>query len=288
MKDGTKRRRPQLPGASKSGKVGAAMTPADLDDETASDRRVDRVLAAPAFAVISDLHGNLVALDAVLADLDAQGISGVLCLGDVVGYGPEPAGCLRRLRERRIPCLRGNHDEAAVDRVRLGEFNDDAAAGIRFTRKQLGAADRAYLKVLPWSWIRPGFAFVHASFPAPELYHYLFSPHDAELHLAGQSVPVSFFGHTHRQGAFRAVGKAVIPTRNDAVLTWEPGDRWAVNPGSVGQPRDDDPRAAYVVCEPAARRIRFHRVAYDVAATQAAMRGRGLPARLIQRLEAGW
>jgi predicted phosphodiesterase len=240
---------------------------------------------APVLAVISDVHANLPALRAVCGELDRRGIVAVLCLGDVVGYGPHPAECLRELRARGIPCLRGNHDDAAASGRLDADLSPAAAAGIRFARARLSRGELRHLAGLPWRWEAGGATFVHASLPQPEEFRYLMGAGAARRHLAAQRAAVSFFGHTHVQGGFRRAGAGV------AVLRPEDGAapaRGAFNPGAVGQPRDGDPRAAFLVHDRRTGRVEFGRVAYDWEETAADVRRAGLPEELAQRLGEGW
>lgn len=246
-----------------------------------------RAAASSTFAVISDIHSNLAALDAVLAEIDRRGITAVICLGDIVGYGPRPVECLRALRERSIPCLRGNHDEMAASGLIPGGVSSGAEAGIHFTLGRLKRKDLTFLATLPWSFTADELSFVHASFPEPEDFRYVYGTQAARAHLCGQPTRVSFFGHTHVQG-----GISLTERRSDTVgLTdgnWFSIRGWsACNPGSVGQPRDGDPRAAFLVCQAASGEVEFVRVPYDVDETVADMLAAGLPSHLSTRLRTG-
>lgn len=241
----------------------------------------------PRFAVISDIHGNVEALKSVLHFLDHQGVTGVLCLGDIVGYGPSPSECIALLREREIPCLRGNHDELVLANAPLGDMHPDAAVGIRYARRCLSRSDQHFLASLPSAFVFSKFAFVHASFPDPTAFDYVFTSDDAEPHLASQPAPVSFFGHTHRQGGFYFClgGASDLSLKSPVPLDF--AERMSFNPGAVGQPRDRDPRAAFLICNAKLGVIEFQRVTYDVDCTAAAIDAVGLPRRLATRLRLG-
>ena len=247
-----------------------AMTPAEM-------RRRARVIAsAPRFAVISDIHGNLEALRAVLADLRRRGVSGVICLGDIAGYGPQAHECLELLRLWDVPCLRGNHEEYVGGSGPLPwELSIEAAEAAVAGRRELPAADRRRLRCLPWTFEAGGFAFVHASYPDPSAWCYVREERDAAVHLAAQPTPVSFHGHTHRQGGWREGEAGMERLAGERIVRLRPDRRAAFNPGSVGQPRDGDPRAAFLICDRERGRIEFRRVRYAVASAVRAYRAAG-------------
>lgn len=248
---------------------------------------VKQAAAAPSFAVISDIHSNLPALRAVLAEIDRRGVTAVVCLGDIVGYGSRPAECLRALRERRIPCLRGNHDEmAATGQIPRG-VSAGAVAGIHYTRSRLAPRDSTFLATLPWTFTAGDLSFVHASFPEPEDFRYVHGEAAARAHLLGQPTLASFFGHTHIQGGIRLDDVRWTRPQNAQPARLRIDDWTACNPGSVGQPRDGDPRAAFLICHPALPEVEFARVGYDVGEAVADMISAGLPSYLSTRLRSG-
>ena len=239
-------------------------------------QRVRSITGAHQFAVISDLHGNLEALRAVLTALDRRGVHDVICLGDVAGYGPHTSDCLALLRQRGIPCLRGNHDVYVASNDPLPwELSPQAAESAEADRREVPATDRRLLGRLPWTFETPGFAFVHASYPEPEAWWYVIDERDAAPHLAAQPAPVSFFGHTHRQGGWESGPAGLRSIQAPGPLLLHPGSKYALNPGSVGQPRDRNPRAAFLICEPARRRIEFLRVRYNLTRALQAYRRAG-------------
>jgi diadenosine tetraphosphatase ApaH/serine/threonine PP2A family protein phosphatase len=237
-------------------------------------------------AIVSDIHGNLEALEAVLADVRAQRPDRIVCLGDFVGYGASPNECIERLRPEIVGAVIGNHDVAAIGRLQLTYFNNDAAVAARWTDVRLTAENRAYLEALPYTFRLPDVLFVHASPEAPEEWRYVLSPADAQYEMATYPEPLCFIGHSHYPGAFALEGSRIRYTR-DAEIRLEPGRRYLVNVGSVGQPRDGDPRAAYALHDEAAGRVRHVRIDYDVAAAGERIRSAGLPDFLAARLEWG-
>ena len=236
-------------------------------------------------AVLSDIHSNLVALDAVLANAGA--VDGAWVLGDIVGYGPHPDAVVERLRGIGATGVLGNHDAAALGGPEIDWFNPDARAAAAWTRDTIDDMTRAWLTALPLTTVEHGIALVHGS-PRDPLREYIADAEVAGENLAELTVPVGLHGHTHVPAAWLETGSKV--------LLEEPGDGAAVafadrrgllNPGSVGQPRDGDPRAAYAILDVATATMTWHRVTYAIAEVQAAMRAVGLPIRLIERLAHG-
>ncbi|MBI4493705.1 MAG: metallophosphoesterase family protein [Chloroflexi bacterium] len=238
-------------------------------------------------AVISDVHSNLAALEAVLADLGA--VDALWCLGDSVGYGPEPNACTARLEQAGALAVAGNHDRAAIGRLAIEDFNPLAAAAVRWTAEQLTPRSRQYLAALPERRAEGQWTLVHGSPRVPVL-EYLFSPAAAAESFAHFATRFCLVGHTHVPIAF-AGGRRVAAEYMgaDATLSWaEDERRYILNPGSVGQPRDQDPRAAYLVLDTERCQATWRRVEYSIAATQALMAQRGLPRPLAERLSHGW
>lgn len=246
-----------------------------------------KATAAPVFAVLSAIHGNLAALEAVLEYLDARAIRSAICLGDIVGYGPHPIECIRMLRERDIPCLRGNHEEGTLSDRILTDLSSEAIAGILYARRVISKPDLDFLRSLPDAFVFPELAFVHAAFPQPEDFDYICNCQHAEVHLNAQPAPVSFFGHTHRQGGFRRKLFGASEISSFQPVEIGAGETVAFNPGSVGQPRDGDLRAALLVYDTRSRKVEFLRVDYDIDTTVRAITQAGLPPRLGRRLRSG-
>ncbi len=246
-------------------------------------------------AIIADIHANLTALTAVLDDIERRGgVDEVWCLGDVVGYGPEPEACIDRLRETTGVCVAGNHDAAAAGRISTADFNPAAAAASRWTTGELSSQGKEYLVRLPPKFVRGDFTLVHGSPRAP-MREYVESAAVAGENLAYFETGCCLVGHTHQPMVFTAGdGDHADGDGNCAARHWTtddpviPGERrLIINPGSVGQPRDGDPRASYAIHDGDRARLVLYRVGYDIRATQKKMQALGLPERLIARLEYG-
>jgi diadenosine tetraphosphatase ApaH/serine/threonine PP2A family protein phosphatase len=238
-------------------------------------------------AVVSDIHGNLHALEAVLAEIGRESPDEVWCLGDVVGYGPRPNECCALVRERADLVLCGNHDLAVIGALDLEEFSGDAARAARWTRDVLEDENREWLATLQPTGKRDGAELFHAS-PRDPVWDYVLSEQVALQSLRLTEAPIVLVGHSHvalalsTSGADIAGGLAPGGTEVDVG-----GRRWLFNPGSVGQPRDGDPQAAWLLVDFPGNRAGFRRVAYDVEATQAEIRTAGLPDGLAGRLAHG-
>jgi predicted phosphodiesterase len=237
------------------------------------------------YLILSDIHGNLEALEAVLAD--AQGrYDRILCLGDLVGYGADPNAVVAWARENVRVIVRGNHDKVCVGLETFETYNASAQASAQWTQAALEPAHREYLERLPRGPLPyEGLDLVHGS-PADED-EYLLTTSQLPALLPFLERQVTFFGHTHVQGGFLLApqGSRLIPP--DIALSVEPGYFYLVNPGSVGQPRDRDPRAAYALYSPEERTVEYRRVAYDVAGAAAKILAAGLPEFLGARLYEG-
>jgi diadenosine tetraphosphatase ApaH/serine/threonine PP2A family protein phosphatase len=236
-------------------------------------------------AVLSDIHSNLVALDAVLAD--AGTVDAVWHLGDVVGYGPDPDRVVARLRELGAVGVKGNHDAAALGGPEIDWFNPDAKQAAAWTRDVIAQDTRAWLSAQPEIAVIDGVTLCHGS-PLDPLREYITTGAVARDNLAAIDTALGLHGHTHVPAIWRQSHggvEAILPRHGEAVdLDERPT---LLNPGSVGQPRDGDPRAGYAILDLTAGTMTWYRVPYDVEATQAAMRAVGLPFRLIDRLSLG-
>ena len=234
--------------------------------------------------VVADVHANLDALDAVLRDAEAQGgFEAVWCLGDTVGYGAEPEACIDRLRGYSLEAIAGNHDLAAIGAITTTDFNPHAAAAARWTAQHLSDEHRAWLEALPQVLVTlDEFTLTHGSLIDP-VWEYLVYPETAAAHLQRQTTPYGFVGHSHLPLVFFEDG-AQPGTIETLGLG---GTRFVANPGSVGQPRDGDPRAAYAIVDTTARQVSFRRVDYDIASAQRKIRAAGLPEWLAARLANG-
>jgi len=234
-------------------------------------------------AIISDIHANYEALDAVLQDIENKNVDQIICLGDIVGYGPDPMRCVTRIQSLGCPVIRGNHDhDAANDRV-LDNLNDTARLSLEWTRNQLSQAQRDWLGNLPFSRRVGRFAITHSSLDEPEAWHYIRDLSDAERCLNLQNVPLCFIGHTHLPGFFEQKG-GIVHTSRPGSHVLDDDSKILINVGSVGQPRDGDMRASYVIFDRVKRTVDFQRVDYEVAKTQERIRTQGLPEELAIRL----
>ena len=238
------------------------------------------------FAVLGDIHANLDALEAVLADCREHGVTDYLCTGDVVGYNACPHECMDIIRAIGCPVVVGNHDFYVSSRQNLDDFNPAAAAVVQWTRKQLSVDEIYWLRNLPFTHTQMGVTLVHSTMDNPENFGYVFDNLQAEANFLNQKTPVCFHGHTHCPMIYEKSMNGVF--RIDAQDFKLPiGRKYFINVGSVGQPRDGDPRATYVIYDPKERTVRFRRLEYDVEAAQERIRLAGLPERLAARLAVG-
>jgi predicted phosphodiesterase len=247
-------------------------------------------------ALISDIHSNLPALEAVLADVDNAGVDQIWCLGDVVGYGAQPNECTALVQAQCQVCLVGNHDLAALEQLDISTFSPAAASAVRWTREAMSDSTREYLGGLEPSDESREVGLYHAS-PRDPIWEYVLWPEQAADCLAVQERRVSLVGHSHVALFFsipedeQARAEATPEARG-----WQAGagtrleideGRWLINPGSVGQPRDGDPRAAWLQLDTDAWEATYHRVAYDIDRAAKAIEEGGLPEHLARRLFVG-
>jgi predicted phosphodiesterase len=245
-------------------------------------------------AVLSDIHANLPAFEAVLADVDEVGVEERWCLGDVVGYGASPDGCVALARERCEACLVGNHDLAVLGNLDTSTFSAAAAAAVEWTVEHSSEESLAFLKGLsPSDASRPA-ALYHAS-PRDPIWEYVLWPEQAADCLAVQERRVSLIGHSHVALFFSTPGDGESAPSAEA-RGWQAGagtrleigeGRWLINPGSVGQPRDGDPRAAWLELDTDSWEATYHRIAYDIERAAEAIELAGLPEHLARRLFVG-
>jgi diadenosine tetraphosphatase ApaH/serine/threonine PP2A family protein phosphatase len=239
-------------------------------------------------AIFSDIHGNRHAFEAILADVARSGAQELWCLGDVVGYGADPNDCCRLAREHADLCLAGNHDLAVTGDLDLGEFSTGAALAARWTQEVIADEHRGWLRSLEPAQPARGFGLYHAS-PRDPIWEYVLSALLAELCLDVQPERVCLVGHSHVALSFvRPEGE---PATGAARRGGEEADlsegEWILNPGSVGQPRDGDPRAAWLLLDTSAWTASWRRVDYDIAGAAASIRAARLPDSLAERLEYG-
>jgi diadenosine tetraphosphatase ApaH/serine/threonine PP2A family protein phosphatase len=238
------------------------------------------------YAILGDIHSNVEALEAVLDALRAERPDAVLCTGDLVGYGASPRECIRLVRELAPDVLvGGNHDWAAAGRLPLDYFNPFARDAILWTRTVLDHDDLAWLGSHPAIASDGPVTVAHGTIHDPEAFDYLQSAYDAHLSFAHLTTPYAFVGHSHVPVTFRS-GTAVTYVLGELIELGEAAQA-VMNVGSVGQPRDEDPRAAFGLFDDAARTLRVFRVPYDIEATVARIRAAGLPDFLGDRLRIG-
>ncbi len=243
-------------------------------------------------AVITDIHANLPALEAVLGAIDDAAVDEVWCLGDVIGYGAEPDECADLVRKRCDLCLVGNHDLAVLGALDVAAFSEAAAEAVAWTRAHVAERTLAMLRELEPAGEREDVGLFHAS-PRDPVWEYVLSAEQADACLDAQAARIALIGHSHVSLFFvrPAEDEPADEIRgaqagDDTLLDLAPG-RWLINPGSVGQPRDGDPRAAWLELDTGARTARFHRVPYDIERAAASIVAAGLPRRLADRLQVG-
>ena len=245
------------------------------------------------YAVLSDVHGNLEALSTVLADAASEGALGILCLGDAVGYGADPAPCIELLGERSTRMVAGNHEHGALGLLDVRWFNSTARAAALWTRDRLGADHQSFLSALPLASTLGEATCVHASPRRPEEWDYLLSAEDGFQAFDDFATRLCFVGHSHRPGVWSlgssgpAYEDLAGPAFHDRRIPFHDGRRYIINVGSVGQPRDRDPRAAYVLWDEDERSVTLRRVTYDHKAAAAKILRAGLPRALADRLAHG-
>jgi predicted phosphodiesterase len=248
-------------------------------------------LAGVRIAAVSDIHANLPALEAVLEATDAAGVDEVWCLGDVVGYGVEPDACAELVRERCAVCLVGNHDLAVLGELEIDSFSESAAVAVEWTQASIAERTLEFLRGLAPSGVREGVGLFHAS-PRDPIWEYVLSGEQADAGMDANPQPIGLIGHSHVALFFsRPLGASAEQTRGaqagDGTLLDLTEGNWLVNPGSAGQPRDGDPRAAWLELDTEALTARYHRVAYEIERAAAPILAAGLPSRLADRLYTG-
>ena len=237
------------------------------------------------FAIFSDIHSNLEAFEAVLADARDNNCTDFVCLGDVVGYNANPHECVGRVREMDCPVVKGNHDEQASLLESSRDFNEMAEAAIQWTRDHLTDADKDWLRELKLQRQVRDFTIVHATLDAPEQWGYVFNNLDAAASFTYQHTPVCFFGHTHVPMAF--IRDEGVQRRQIDKLRIEPGKKYFINVGSVGQPRDGDWHAAYCIYHVDSNLVEQRRLKYDLETARKKIIDAGLPRLLAERLAIG-
>jgi len=237
------------------------------------------------FAIIADIHANLEAFQVVLEDIKQQKCTHTAGLGDVVGYNADQKKCLDMVRDMNIPVVKGNHDEYCSTDEPLDGFNPAAAEAVNWTRRQLRAEDRQWLRELKYVRMVTSFTIVHSTLDGPQRWGYVFDKLAAAASFTYQNTAVCFFGHTHVPVAF--IRDTLVRGGTYSKFKVEPGKKYFVNVGAVGQPRDNNPKAAYVVYDMDEATIELRRLDYDIATVQKKILDAGLPPRLAERLALG-
>ncbi|RME02769.1 MAG: metallophosphoesterase [Planctomycetota bacterium] len=237
------------------------------------------------YAIISDIHANYDALEAVLAEIEKEGVDQFICLGDVVGYGPQPRECIQKVQELGCITVAGNHDFAAIGKTSIECFNTYAKEATYWTQRVLTDKDKKWLDNLPLVKHFDNFTIVHATLYAPELFDYIQTSYDAYLSLQILEGSVCFLGHSHVPITF--FQEEMISYTLNPEIKLSNGVKALVNVGSVGQPRDDNPKAAYAIYDTDAQTVWIKRVEYDVEAVGEKIRKAGLPEILAERLKFG-
>jgi predicted phosphodiesterase len=237
------------------------------------------------YAIIADIHGNLEAFQVVLEDIRAQNADHIVCLGDVVGYNANPKECLQIVRDMNIPCVKGNHDEYCSTESALDGFNPHAAQAVHWTRDQLSAEEKQWLRDLKYTRMAANFTMVHSTLDAPDRWGYVFDKLAAAASFPYQNTQMCFFGHTHVPVAF--MRDTMVRGGTYSKFKVDPSKKYFINVGAVGQPRDNNPKCAYVLYDMAAQTIELRRLDYDIAAAQQKILEAGLPERLAERLAFG-
>ena len=269
----------------------AATVPAGPTGESARQTAAGSAISkgtgfAMKFAILSDIHSNLEALQVVLADAQKQLCTNYVCLGDIVGYGANPGECLELIRQLDCPVVMGNHDEYCAGDMDLTGFNPLAAEVVHWTREQLSEEQRTWLRNLKYVRQVQGFTIVHSTLDLPEKWAYVFDKLAAANSFNYQNTQVCFNGHTHVPVGF-VRGPNGIQAGMYTRIKLEIGRKYFLNAGSIGQPRDRQTTTAYVTFDLKENLIELHRLEYDFAATQAKIRAAGLPPGLADRLAYG-
>lgn len=241
------------------------------------------------YGILGDIHGNLSALRAVLAALESERVDRFISVGDVVGYGAAPRECITLLREIDAVVVKGNHDAACVGEIDVAFFNNYARAAVRWTQGILTQSDNKWLAALPLVANLEHASVAHGTYHRPELFDYVQSTTDADPSLDAMQLPVCFVGHTHYPVTLLRLRDDLLRTAytEDTEIDLSESHRALINVGSVGQPRDEDPRAAYAVFDSDRDRVWIKRVVYDIEREAERIRAAGLPGALAERLFLG-
>lgn len=237
-------------------------------------------------AVISDIHSNLLALEAVIHEIEQLWVDKIICLGDIVGYGPAPNECVNLIRQKAEICLMGNHDWAVLGRENLAYFNTFAREAVLWSQKHISSATEVYLRQLEFEHKEENCTFVHSAPFEPHAWTYVLNKNDAQFQFDFLQTQICFVGHTHVAGIFSKRSE-IVNFNIEESINLEDDAKYIINVGSVGQPRDFDPRASFGIIDTEDKFFEFRRVIYDIESTQFTMEKVGLPQYLIDRLAYG-
>ena len=237
------------------------------------------------YAIFGDIHGNLDALDVVLGRIEKERVDEIACVGDIVGYAAEPSQCVKRIRELNCHAVAGNHEYAVLGKTDITFFNPDALRSILWTKDHLPKDDVAWLNELPLTVEHDDFTLVHGALHSPEYFDYIQTIYDAQLSFERLDSRVCFLGHSHVHVTFFDVNPIIYTLENE--ITLMAGQKALVNVGSVGQPRDQNPLAAYAIFDTEDESVTIHRVEYDVEKAAEKIREAGLPDFNAERLFVG-
>lgn len=239
------------------------------------------------YGIFSDIHSNLEALQAVVEAYRKESIDSYLCVGDVIGYGANPVECCQINRELAIATVAGNHDWAGVDLFGLTYFNPQAEAAIVWTKRYLDESSKLFLQTLPLTYKESDFTLVHGTLYQPEEFHYLIDLYAAQQTFTVMDTSLCFLGHSHVAGIFLKQPDTVIRYNQASNLEIQPQNKYIINVGSVGQPRDGNPKAAYCIYDSTEKKVQIKRVDYDIQAARKKIIAAGLPRILGDRLLVG-
>ncbi len=237
------------------------------------------------YAILGDIHSNFDALEAVLGEIKKAQVDGILCVGDIVGYGAEPGQCIKAIREATDTIVAGNHDYGAVNKTDIEYFNLEAKEAVLWTSSQLSQEENLYLSSLPLVIEKDNITLVHGSLHLPELFAYIRTFYDAELCFRKLKNGICFVGHSHvpvaitRDGTLKAIGDPEVSLQKVSTAI--------INVGSVGQPRDRNPKACYVLYDTEKMLVKFKRVEYDIVAASTKIIKAGLPTFNAERIRWG-
>ena len=238
-------------------------------------------------AVLGDIHSNLEALEAVIEDANKQQVNHLLCTGDIIGYGADPSACIQYFQEMRVPVVKGNHDHYCSDEQVPANVSKAVHASMQWTKKQLNQHQLIWVRKLPLQLQFGDIAFTHSTFEPVSNWPYILDDTNAEASMSAQPSALAFYGHTHRPIVFTQTPTGKITSQELTEIKLNKQDKFFINPGSVGQPRDGDPRAAYAIVDLSCSVVTLRRINYSVETTAMKILKAGLPERNASRLFLG-